>query len=51
MNNPVYLILAVFLLAIVVAWLIYYPVVNYAKRHNIYDNPELLDGGEANDKN
>ena len=40
MNNPIYLILAVFLLAIVVAWLVYYPVVNYAKRHNIYDNPD-----------
>lgn len=40
MTNPIFLVLSIFALAIAVAWFVYYPVVRFAKNHNIYDNPD-----------
>lgn len=38
--HDIYFIVFVFLISMVVASLLYKPVLNFARRHNIYDNPE-----------
>lgn len=40
MNNPINLILAITLVAFTLAWLVFQPVLRFAIKHNIYDNPD-----------
>ena len=40
MTNPINFVILVFLIALCLAWLVYYPVLGFARRHDIYDNPD-----------